>query len=153
MGVTWFLCPYLGALTSLWSHGLYAWFWLVEKNFAALWLVRPISSLYYYFSVLGQSYIVHPSEFWMISWFNFALTNFTNTISSPRVSNLVLYPPRRASAFISRQPDLAGILVVLWIIIFLSKVKLCKTCLSKCNWWRCHVFLQQGKLSIETLVI
>ena len=38
-GVTWFLCPYLGALTSLKSHGLYAWFWLVEKNFAALWLV------------------------------------------------------------------------------------------------------------------
>ena len=49
---------------------------------------------------------------------------------------LHLYPPRRAwSAFISPQPDLAGILVVLCIIIFLSKVKLCKSCLSKCNWF------------------
>ena len=47
-----------------------------------------------------------------------------------------LYPPRRAwSAFISPQSDLASILVVLWIIIFLSKVKLCKSCLPKCNWF------------------
>ena len=58
----------------------------------------------------------------------------------PRVSNVVIcansYAPRRASGFISPQPDLAGILVVLLIIIFLSKVtKLCKSCLSKCNWF------------------
>ena len=47
-----------------------------------------------------------------------------------------LYAPRRASGFISPQPDLAGILVVLWIIIFLSKVTLlCKSCLTKCNWF------------------
>ena len=47
-----------------------------------------------------------------------------------------LYAPRRASGFVSPQPDLTGILVVLWIIIFLSKVTLlCKSCLSKCNWF------------------
>ena len=33
------------------------------------------------------------------------------------------------------QPDLAGMFVVLSIITFLSKVTLCKSCLSRCNWF------------------
>ena len=47
-GVTWLLCPYLGALTSLKSHGLNTRCWLVEKNCAALWLVSTFLSLPYY---------------------------------------------------------------------------------------------------------
>ena len=48
-GVTWFLCPNMGIVTSVKSHGLYAWFWLVEKISAALWLVgTQWSPMYYY---------------------------------------------------------------------------------------------------------
>ena len=35
-------------VTSFWSRVLNAWFWLVEKNFAALWLVSPWCSLHHY---------------------------------------------------------------------------------------------------------
>ena len=43
---------------------------------------RALPVLYIYsFFVLGQSYIVHASEFWMISGLSFARTNSTNTIS------------------------------------------------------------------------
>ena len=48
-GVTWLLCPYLGALTSSWSHGVNTRCWLVEKNLAALWLVGTIMSLLHYY--------------------------------------------------------------------------------------------------------
>ena len=40
MGSRGFPCPYMGIVTSIWSHGRNVRFWLVEKNFAALWLVR-----------------------------------------------------------------------------------------------------------------
>ena len=52
-GVTWLWCPNMGIATSSWSHGLYAWFWLVEKNFAALWLVGTYCSLHYYFHFIA----------------------------------------------------------------------------------------------------
>ena len=41
----------------------------------------------------------------------------------------VVSPPRRDSTFIYPQSDLEEILVVLWTIILLSKVKFCKSCL------------------------
>ena len=47
-GVTWFLCPNMGALTSSWSHGLNTRCWLVETISAALWLVSTILSLLHY---------------------------------------------------------------------------------------------------------
>ena len=34
-------CPYMGIVTSHKSHGWNARFWLVERKFAALWLVSP----------------------------------------------------------------------------------------------------------------
>ena len=52
-GVTWLWCPNMGIATSSWSRGLYAWFWLVEKNFAALWLVGTYCSLHYYFHFIA----------------------------------------------------------------------------------------------------
>ena len=48
-GVTWFLCPNMGALTSVKSHGLNTRCWLVEKIFAALWLVGTYWRPPYYF--------------------------------------------------------------------------------------------------------
>ena len=56
MGSREFPWPYMASLTSIWSHGLYAWFWLVEPKFAALWLVTTWSSHYYY-SPLYKLYI------------------------------------------------------------------------------------------------
>ena len=47
-GVTWLWCPNMGIATSSWSHGLYAWFWLVETKVAALWLVSTYCSLHHY---------------------------------------------------------------------------------------------------------
>ena len=47
-----FLWPYMGIVTSIWSHDLYAWFWLVPKNFAALWLAVAWSSPIYYSNLL-----------------------------------------------------------------------------------------------------
>ena len=47
-GVTWILCPNMGIVTSIKSHGLNTRFWLVEINFAALWLVSTSSSLLHY---------------------------------------------------------------------------------------------------------
>ena len=41
------------------------------------------SFVYLFVFVLGQSYIVYASEFWMVSWFSFSRTHSTNTISSP----------------------------------------------------------------------
>ena len=52
-GVTWILWPYMGIVTSHKSHGRNARFWLVERNFAALWLVRTYSSLYDYWQLLS----------------------------------------------------------------------------------------------------
>ena len=43
----------------------------------------PLCFVYLFVFVLGQSYIVYASEFWMISWFSFSRTNSTNAISSP----------------------------------------------------------------------
>ena len=48
LGVTWILWPYMGIVTSHKSHGWNARFWLVEKTYAALWLVRTYSSHHYY---------------------------------------------------------------------------------------------------------
>ena len=53
-GVTWILWPYMGIVTSHKSHGRNARFWLVERNFAALWLVRTYSSLYDYYCQLNS---------------------------------------------------------------------------------------------------
>ena len=44
-----FLWPYMGIVTSHKSHGWNARFWLVETNFAALWLVRTYRGHYHYF--------------------------------------------------------------------------------------------------------
>ena len=41
-GVTWILCPYMGHSDVNKSHGRNARFWLVERKFAALWLVRTL---------------------------------------------------------------------------------------------------------------
>ena len=42
-------CPNMGFCDVNESRVLNAWFWLVEKIFASLWLVSPTSSLYHYF--------------------------------------------------------------------------------------------------------
>ena len=49
-GVTWISWPYMGIVTSAWSHGRNARFWLVEKKFAALWLVSTYCSHHYYWN-------------------------------------------------------------------------------------------------------
>ena len=48
MGSREFSWPYMGIVTSIWSPDLYARFWLVEKIFATLWLVRTYCSLFHY---------------------------------------------------------------------------------------------------------
>ena len=48
MGSREFSWPYMGISTSFGSHDRYARFWLVEKFFAALWLVTDWSSPMYY---------------------------------------------------------------------------------------------------------
>ena len=48
MGSRGFSCPNMGIVTSIWSPDLYARFWLVEKIFAALWLVRTQRGQYHY---------------------------------------------------------------------------------------------------------
>ena len=54
MGSRGFSWPYMGIVTSIGSHGLYARFWLVEKIFAALWLVTPQRGQYYYFRFIFE---------------------------------------------------------------------------------------------------
>ena len=48
MGSREFLCPNMGIVTSMWSHGRYDWFWLVKTKCAALWLATTTLSLMYY---------------------------------------------------------------------------------------------------------
>ena len=54
-GVTWFLCPNMGIVTSIKSHGLNTRCWLVEKISAALWLVGTQWSPMYYCSAVKIS--------------------------------------------------------------------------------------------------
>ena len=86
----------------------------------------------------------------MISWFSFSRTNSTNAISSPVLImswSVLIVNTFWCSVFIlTRQEELRHLSVhnLTWqaywsyyesCIIFLSKVKLCKSCLSKCNWF------------------
>ena len=88
---------------------------------------------------------MHASAFRMIPWFSARLTNSTHTIFS-RVSNVVncgyswyeLMRYLRQEELLHQSTTWLGrnrILVVLWTIIFLSKVKLCKCCLKTSNWF------------------
>ena len=88
---------------------------------------------------------MHASAFRMIPWFSAGLTNSTDTIFS-RVSNVVncgyswyeLMWYLRQEELLHQSTTWLGrnrILVVLWSIIFLSKVQLCKSCLKTCNWF------------------
>ena len=65
-----FSWPYMGIATSFGSHDLYARFWLVEKIFAALWLVGTYCSPYYYYWIIISS---------LVAWFS------TKTFLVPRV--------------------------------------------------------------------
>ena len=88
---------------------------------------------------------MHASAFRMIPWFSARVTNSTHTIFS-RVSNVVncgyswyeLMRYLRQEELLHQSTTWLGrnrILVVLWTIIFLSKVQLCKSCLKTCNWF------------------
>ena len=89
---------------------------------------------------------MHASAFRMIPWFSAGLTNSTHTIFS-RVSNVVNCGwvnmnwrgvCAKKSFCIYQSTTWLGrnrILVVLWTIIFLSKVTLCTSCLKTCNWF------------------
>ena len=62
-GVTWILWPYMGIVTSHKSHGPNARCWLVERNFAALWLVDTYCSHYYYFCICFTALF---SSYWLL---------------------------------------------------------------------------------------
>ena len=49
-------CPNMGIVTSHKSHGWNARFWLVERKFAALWLVRTQRGQYHYYYMLNLTH-------------------------------------------------------------------------------------------------
>ena len=88
MGSRGFSWPYMGIVTSIGSPDLNARFWLVDKIFAALWLVSAQRGQYYYYNSLIR--VMDKLVFYK-SWYQMGISQ-VNQIVKEKPSTFFLSP-------------------------------------------------------------